>query len=88
MDGIGIVLTLLQIIFFLVLGRVIVSWIPMFTNKPLPYDNPVIKFLFNVTEPMLAPLRRFLMFGSMDLSPIGLIIVLQVVSGILASSRT
>ncbi len=84
-DGIALVLVLLQIIFFLVLGRVIVSWIPMFTNRPLNYNNPIIKFLFNITEPMLAPLRRFLMFGRMDLSPIALIIIIQVISSVLVN---
>ena len=40
MNGIDIVITLLQILFFLILARVLMSWIPLFTQKPLPYSNP------------------------------------------------
>ena len=83
--GTDIVLILLQIIFFLVLGRVLMSWIPMFTQRPLNYDNPLVRFLYQTTEPMLAPIRRFTTFGMIDLSPLVLIIVIQVVSGALAS---
>lgn len=87
MDGIGILLKLLQIVFFLILGRVIMSWIPMFTQRPLNFSNPIVRFIFETTEPLLAPIRRFTMLGMIDLSPLVLIIVLQVVSGILASGR-
>ncbi len=87
MDGIGIILTLLQILFFLILARVIISWIPMFTNRPLDYSNPILKLIFDLTEPLLAPLRRFLMIGMIDLSPIALIIIIQVISGVLAGAR-
>lgn len=87
MDGIGIVLILLQIVFFLILGRVIMSWIPMFTQRPLNFSNPIVRFIFETTEPLLAPIRRFTMLGMIDLSPLVLIIVLQVVSAALASGR-
>tara|TARA_B100000745_G_C19792934_1_gene260460 strand:+ start:82 stop:348 length:267 start_codon:yes stop_codon:yes gene_type:complete len=87
MDAIGIILTLLQVLFFLILARVVISWIPMFTNRPLNFNNPIIKLVFDLTEPLLAPLRRFLMIGMLDLSPIALIIIIQVISGILAGAR-
>lgn len=87
MDGIGILLKLLQIVFFLILGRVIMSWIPMFTQRPLNFSNPIVRFIFATTEPLLAPIRRFTMLGMIDLSPLVLIIVLQVVSAALASGR-
>ena len=87
MNGIDIVITLLQILFFLILARVLMSWIPLFTQKPLPYSNPLVRFLIDVTEPLLAPIRRFAMIGMIDLSPIVLIIVLQVITGVLAAQR-
>jgi YggT family protein len=34
-----------------------------------PY-NPVIKLLYDFTDPILNPLRRFATVGMMDLSPI------------------
>ena len=76
-----------EILFFLILARVIISWIPMFTNRPLDYSNPILKLIFDLTEPLLAPLRRFLMIGMIDLSPIALIIIIQVISGVLAGAR-
>ncbi|MEE9277528.1 MAG: YggT family protein [Dehalococcoidia bacterium] len=85
MNGIAIVIALLQVLFFLILARVIMSWIPLFTQKPLPYDNPIVRFVHQVTEPLLSPIRRFAMIGMIDLSPLVLIIVLQVITGALAS---
>ena len=46
-----------------------------------------MRFLIDVTEPLLAPIRRFAMIGMIDLSPIVLIIVLQVITGVLAAQR-
>lgn len=43
---------LVRIISFLLLVSVLVSWLPV------SRDNPIIRFIYSVTEPMLAPLRR------------------------------
>ena len=83
--GTDIVLILLRIVLFLVLGRVLMGWIPMFTQRPLNYDNLLVRFLYQTTEPILAPIRRFTTFGMIDLSPIVLIVVIEVISGALAS---
>ena len=77
---------IVQIIFFLVLARVIMSWLPMITNKPLDYSNPLVKFLIDITEPLLAPLRRYLIVGVIDLSPMVLLISLGILAGILADN--
>lgn len=86
MTGVEIVLVLLQILFFLILGRVLMSWIPLFTQKPLDFSNPIVRFLFEVTEPILAPIRRYTMVGMIDLSPIVVIILIQVITAILVGS--
>ena len=86
MSGLGVAAILVQIIFFIVLARVIMSWLPLITNKPLDYANPFVKFLIDVTEPMLGPLRRFLIIGMIDLSPMVLLISLGILSGILADN--
>lgn len=64
----------------LIFIRVILSWLPM-------GYNPVSEFIFRVTEPMLAPLRRVLpRFGMLDLSPmIALVIILVVQRAIVAA---
>lgn len=86
MTAIDVILIMLQVLFFLVLGRVLMSWIPLFTQKPLDFSNPLVRFLFEVTEPILAPIRRYTMVGMIDLSPIVVIILIQIVSAILVDS--
>ena len=63
MSALGLAAVVLQVFFFIVLARVIMSWIPLITNKPLDYSNPIVKFLIDVTEPLLAPMRRYLTIG-------------------------
>ena len=86
MNPIGIAAVILQLFFFIVLARVIMSWIPLVTNKPLDYSNPIVKFLVDVTEPVLAPMRRFLTIGMIDLSPMVLLIGLSILQSILVRS--
>ena len=86
MNGLAIAAIIVQVIFFLVLARVIMSWLPLITNKPLDYSNPLVKFLIDVTEPLLAPLRRYLIVGMIDLSPMELLISLGILSGLLAGN--
>lgn len=58
-------------LWLLVIGRVLLSWInPRF-------EGPVGRFLFETTEPLLAPIRRFLpTTGMVDWSPLVLMILL------------
>ncbi|KXZ39575.1 YggT family protein [Alkalithermobacter thermoalcaliphilus JW-YL-7 = DSM 7308] len=57
-----------QFIEWMIFIRVIMSWIP--TNRYSAFYN----FVYNVTEPIMAPVReltyRFLRTGPIDLSPI------------------
>jgi len=46
--------------------------------------NPVMRFIFDITEPLLAPLRRFAIVGMLDLSPIAAIIILMVLRQLLS----
>ncbi len=86
MSGTDIALALLQMITLLIFARVIVSWIPMFTQRPLDLRNPLVRLLFEVTEPILAPVRRFTMVGMIDLSPLVVLITLSFISAALAQS--
>jgi len=69
--------------FFIILARVLMSWVPMFTQRPLDYSNPIVKILLNLTEPVLAPLRRFLIIGMLDLSPMVVLFSLGLIAGAL-----
>ena len=86
MDTLDIIAQLLRIYGFIVFGRVLLSWVPMFTQRPLDYSNPLVKFLMDVTEPVLKPVRRFAMIGMIDLSPILVLVVLNVIASVLADS--
>ncbi len=58
---------LLTIYYWLILIRALLSWV-----NPDPY-NPIVQFLYKVTEPVLSVIRRILPFGSgigIDISPI------------------
>ena len=55
-----------------VLLRVLFSWI-----RPDPY-NPLVRFIYQVTEPILAPLRRYIPpFGGLDITPIVALLILD-----------
>lgn len=57
---------LLTAYMWIVIARAIVSWV-----NPDPY-NPIVRFLYNVTEPVLYRIRRILPVhaGGIDFSPI------------------
>jgi len=50
---------------WILLGRVSVSWFNA------DYQNPIVRFLYTATEPVLAPVRQRLplLAGGLDLSP-------------------
>jgi YggT family protein len=65
---------LLQILSIAILVRVLLTWFP------IDQSNPIIKLLFDVTEPVLAPFRRIIpRIGMFDLSPIAAMLVIQFV---------
>jgi YggT family protein len=56
----------LTIYLWVIIARALLSWV-----NPDPY-NPIVRFLYNVTEPVLGWVRRRvpLIFGGLDLTPI------------------
>jgi YggT family protein len=57
----------LSMLYWLILIRALISWV-----SPDPY-NPIVQFLYKMTEPILYPIRRMLPFGlrfGIDISPI------------------
>ncbi len=54
-----------QVLMYLIIGRCILSFI---RHDP---HNPIIKFVYDVTEPIMGPFRRLLPMGyGIDFSPI------------------
>jgi YggT family protein len=73
---------LIDILFYVftlaIVIRAIASWFA------IRRDNPLMVILYQVTEPILAPLRRIIpMMGMFDITPIVAIILLQVIRGLL-----
>ena len=63
----------LTLYMWIIIARAVISWV-----NPDPF-NPIVRFLNNVTEPVLYPIRRRLpiIFGGIDLSP--LLIILAII---------
>lgn len=56
---------------YVIVARALVTWV-----NPDPY-NPIVRFLFQATEPVLRPIRRMLpATGGIDISPIIVIIII------------
>lgn len=72
----NVVLTFLWII---ILIRAILSWV-----NPDPY-NPIVRFIYNVTEPILYQVRKRLPFhfGGMDFSPLIVFLVIILIQEII-----
>ncbi|MGD2270088.1 MAG: YggT family protein [Desulfobacterales bacterium] len=60
---------------WIVIARAILSWV-----SPDPY-NPIVRFIHNVTEPVLYQIRTRVPvnFGGIDLSPIIVILVIYLI---------
>ena len=71
-----------EIVQLLVLIRVILSWVP---NVNM-YSKPV-KFIYNVTEPIMEPVReftaRYINLGPIDISPIIVLFLLSFVRNVI-----
>lgn len=50
------------------------------------YTNNFFRFLYRITEPLLKPLRRFLVFGMFDFSPIVAMFLVQLLVGFIATA--
>ncbi|HZP37926.1 MAG TPA: YggT family protein [Methylomirabilota bacterium] len=73
---IGFVGWLLGLYSWVIIAAALISWV-----SPDP-RNPIVMFLRQVTEPVLAPVRRFLppwKTGGLDFSPLIVILVIQFV---------
>lgn len=67
---------LLNIFELILLARVLLSWFPNIDRS-----NPVIQFIYDITEPVLRPIRDFLPpMGGIDFSPLIVILLIQVLT--------
>ena len=65
---------LLQILLIAIFVRVLLTWLP------IDQSNRIVRILFDVTEPVLAPFRRVIpRIGMFDLSPIAAMLIIQLI---------
>jgi YggT family protein len=66
---------------WVVIARAVISWV-----NPDPY-NPIVRFLHQVTDPLLDRIRRYLPpMGGLDLSPILLLMAIYFLQSFLVPS--
>lgn len=73
LQGLATVLdTVLWLYMWVIIARALISWV-----NPDPW-NPIVQFLERVTEPVLAPIRRWIGWRmGIDLSPIIAILIIS-----------
>ncbi len=81
MTGFGYIITVLVYIYsFVILARVLMSWVNVD-----PY-SPLARVIYDLTEPVLAPVRNLLPpAAGLDFSPIIVLVLLQILGSILAN---
>ena len=68
---------LCEVLTIAIFARAIISWFPV---NP---GNRLVALLYQVTEPILDPLRRIVpRVGMMDITPVVAIVLLQIIAGI------
>ena len=76
-----LILTVIDLYFWVILATVVLSWLVAFNviNASNPYVRQIGYALRRLTEPLLGPIRRMLPdLGAIDVSPIVLLLILQV----------
>jgi YggT family protein len=73
---------LLQAYFWIIIARAVLSWV-----NPDPF-NPIVRFLYRVTEPVLRPIRHRLptLAIGIDLSPMVVILAIFFLDSFLIST--
>lgn len=66
------------LVFFelLLLARILLSWFPNMDR-----ENPLIRLVYDITEPVLRPIRNMLpQTGMFDFSPLIVLVIIQVLT--------
>jgi YggT family protein len=79
-----VVSLIFQLYTFLILIRVLLSWVNTDPYQPR-IDHPAVGILYQVTDPVLRPLQRLIppVGGTIDISPIVALLILQVARRVL-----
>ena len=74
--------------FIIILARVILSFVvPMMgRGRTNPLLANITALVYQITEPILGPMRRYTTFGMFDFSPMIALILLQVIRSVVVSN--
>ena len=76
----SLISALITLLTFAILARVIFDW--LIVGGIIRHDSPIRPIrdaVVMITEPILAPLRRYARIGTIDLSPMAAILILSVI---------
>jgi YggT family protein len=77
----SLAVTVLTIFELILLARVLLSWFPNIDRS-----NAIIQFIFDITEPILRPIRELLpQTGMIDFSPLIVFLIIQVLMRLLVT---
>ncbi|CFX57476.1 Uncharacterised protein family Ycf19 [Syntrophomonas zehnderi OL-4] len=80
MGLISIVNTIFLVYIYIVIARVLLSWVP---HDP---SQPVFRFIYEITDPVMAPFSKLIPpIGGIDFSPIFVIFVIEIVRRVIIS---
>ncbi len=80
----ALVYYVVMLLYFVILGRVILDWLVI--GRVMQPQNPIRYAFISVTEPFLAPLRRYVTVGQIDLSPMVAIFILIAIQKVVERS--
>ena len=79
--------TVFQIFTFAIFFRIILSWFIMSPSGMSGFVASIYQVLYQITEPVLGPVRRIVpSIGMFDISPIVTIILLQIIARVLVAA--
>jgi YggT family protein len=81
---VAIICAALSAYYIVLIARIILSWTTMFGWSPPPALTPVIRVVYDLTEPIMGFFRRFIPpIGGLDISAIFIFIILGIVQNAL-----
>ena len=75
-----LLISFLRLLTWVIIARALLSWVVRDPN------NPLVKMVGTITDPILKPFRKYLTIGMMDLTPMVAILVLIALQSVIARS--
>ena len=70
---VGVIIALLKLYQLLIIIRAVQTWVAVDAR------HPFVRWVASITEPVLKPIRAFTLFGTVDFSPVVVVIGIQLI---------